>query len=340
MTLLNFRLFSKIFYALILVFVVIFGGTIGFMWIEGWSATDSFYMCIITVSTVGFSEVQPLSESGKIFTTILIMLSLGTLAYSVTSISSFVFDGEYRKQYRKLKSESKINKMRNHVIICGFGRVGRQAAEDLIQNNKSFVVVELDTERTSRFEDNSNYKFIIGDATVEENLLLSNIEHASAIITCMPSDADNLYVTLGARELNKGLKIISRASKADAVKKLKMAGANNVIMPDSVGGSHMASLVLHPDVMEFLDIVRVQGDTDANVISLTLDQIPQEFHNKPIGEFNDSVHTGSIIIGLKEQSGKYLVTPGSDYLLTQGITLFVLGNRKQIAELKNHFDVK
>lgn len=340
MTLLSFRLFSKIFYSLLLIFIVVLVGTVGFMWIEGWNSVDSFYMCIITVSTVGFSEIAPLSPSGKIFTTVLIMLSLGTIAYSVTSISSFVFDGEYRTQYRKLKSESKIRKMRNHVIICGFGRVGRQAAEDLIQNNKNFVVIELDTDRTSRFDDNTKYKFIHGDATIEDNLLDANIEHADAIITCMPSDADNLYVTLGARELNNRLTIISRASKADAVKKLKMAGANNVIMPDSVGGSHMASLVLHPDVMEFLDIVRVQGDTDANVISLLLNQIPSKFHNNTLKHLNDSYHTGAIVIGLKELSGKYIVNPNDDYILTEGLTLFVLGNRVQISELKNHFDVK
>ena len=281
MMLLNYRLFSRIYYFLLLLALVISGGTVGYMVIEGWSFIDSFYMTIITISTVGYGEVSELSLYGKLFTSFLIISSFGTFAYAITSVTTYLVGGEYRKYFKQYKTMKELKKMKNHVIICGFGRVGKQVAEDLAAHNNEFIVIEKNTEIIDH-EINQGITFLNGDSTNDEVLIQACIENAKAIITCLPKDADNIYVVLAAREFKSDILIVSRSSTQSAVSKLKMAGANNVIMPDSIGGSHMASLIANPDVMEFLDMIRVQGNQGANVESISFDELPKSLQNKSI----------------------------------------------------------
>lgn len=333
----NYKLFSKVYYFLLLLLLITAGGTIGFMIIEEWKFVDAFYMTIITISTVGFGEVQDLTIYGKLFTAFLIISSFGTFAYAVTSITTYLVGGEYKRYFREYRTMQETKRMRDHVIICGYGRVGKQVARDLASHGDDFVVIELDEGIVAEEKLHEEYLFLKGDSTHDEILQMAGIEHAKAVITCLPKDADNIYVVLAAREAKRDILIVSRASYSSAVSKLKMAGANNVIMPDSIGGSHMASLIANPDVMEFLDIIRVQGFEGANIESLSYEELPAEFKDKKIGELEAREITGVTIIGYKDPEGVYHVNPSFKTQVVPGSKIFVLGSTKQIDKLINYF---
>lgn len=336
---LNFKLFARLYYFILLLIVLIGSGTLGFYLIEGWKVIDSFYMTIITISTVGFSEVHELSANGKIFTSILIISSFGTFAFAISSITTYLVGGEYKKYLKEHKMSKKLNQMKNHVIICGFGRVGKQVAEDLKSHGDYFIVVENDESVINEYETDHQIEFLKGDSTDDESLIKANVKNAKAIICCLPKDAENLYVVLAAREMNPDILIITRSSTNSAVSKLKLAGANNVIMPDAIGGSHMASLVANPDVMEFLDIIRVQGNKGANMESISYEELPEEFRNKTIGELESKNITGVTIIGFKEKDGDYIINPGLGIKVVAGSKLFLLGNSDQITHLHKHYKI-
>lgn len=337
MNLLRSKLFSRIYYFLLLLILITSGGTIGYMFIEGWAFVDAFYMTIITVSTVGFSEVAALSVEGKLFTAFLIISSFGSFAYAITSITAFVVGGKYKKHLREYKMTQQLRIMRDHVIICGYGRVGSQVASDLRASGVQFVILEKDEQLISHQEDDAN--FLYGDSTDDEILKRASISKAKAIITCLPKDADNLYVVLTARQLNGKVLIVSRASNPSSVSKLKFAGANNVIMPDAVGGSHMASLIGNPDVMEFIDSIRVQGYMESNVESISYEELSEELQGKTIGELESRTITGATIVGFKSSDGEYLINPDFNIKVEKGSKLFVLGSNEQIRKLVQHFEL-
>ena len=227
--------------------------------------------------------------------------------------------------------------MKDHVIICGYGRVGKQVAADLRSNGIEFVIVELDEHLIAHQEDETN--FLAGDSTDDEILIRASVSSAKAVITCLPKDADNLYVVLSARQLSKTIIIVSRASTPSSVSKLKFAGANNVIMPDAVGGSHMASLIANPDVMEFLDSIRVSGYMETNVESIAYNELPAELRDKTVGELESRPITGATIVGFKGADGNYIINPNMDIIVEPGSKLFVLGNTRQIRKLIKHFQL-
>ena len=230
-----------------------------------------------------------------------------------------------------------LRKRQNHVVICGFGRVGKQVADDLSSVNTEFVIIESDGDLISSYENDKQYFFIKGDAADDEILEKANISQAKAVITCLPKDSDNVYVVLTSKEHNRNLTIISRANQASAVSKLKIAGATNVILPDSIGGSHMASLIANPDVMEFLDILRVQGKEGANINSISFNELPKELQNKTIGQLEANRISGVTIIGFKTPDGQYVINPDDNLQVIPHSRLFVLGSADQIELLKTHF---
>ncbi|XOV67109.1 MAG: potassium channel family protein [Fluviicola sp.] len=324
-------------YFLGLIAFIMLGGTMGYIIIEGWGVVDALYMTIITISTVGFAEVAPLTEYGKLFTAFLIVTSFGTFAYAVTSLTRYFIGGEYKRYIKEYRVMKETKKMHNHVIICGFGRVGLQVAMDLHEAGSEFVILEMDDEVIDHWSSHPEYLFIKGDSTDDEVLDRAGIKSAKAIITCMPKDADNIYVVLAAREKNPQILIVSRASMNTSVSKLRMAGANNVIMPDSIGGSHMASLISNPDVMEFLDIIRAQGTLGANMDTVTYDQLPVDLQGKTIRELESHKVTGVTIIGFREQDGEYQINPEESTIVGPGSKLFVLGNAEQIKNFVKYF---
>lgn len=335
---LNFRLFSKVLYSIIVLFMIIFFGTLGFMLIEGWSLIDSFYQTIITISTVGFETVEELSNVGKLFTAFLIITSFGTFAFTITSITGYIVSGDYRKYFKEYRFMKEIKDLKNHVIVCGYGRVGSKAIETLREHNHDFLVIEQDPEIIEKFRSELNIKCIKGDATKDDLLNKAGIANAKALITTLPYDADNLFVVLTAREVNKKLSIISRASNGSTVKKLKIAGANNVIMPDSLGGSHMAQLVATPDVLEFLDEISIQGENEINLESIDFKDIPEDCQYKSIKDLKEQFPVCNII-GFKNTKGEYEINPSDDTSIVPNSKLFVLGNPEQIKQLNRIFGI-
>jgi voltage-gated potassium channel len=332
--LLRFRQFSQLFVSLGLIILIICIGVIGFILIENYSFFDAFYMTIITVATVGFQEVQPLSEAGRGFTIFLIITSFGTFAYAVSSISKYVIDGELNQYFKNYKVSAAIEKLENHVIICGFGRNGKQAAHVLKKHNTRFIVVEQKKDVVSVINHKYSDLILEGDSTQDEVLLKAGILRAKALITTLPIDADNLFIVLSARTLNPKLTIISRASEDNSDKKLKLAGADNVIMPDKIGGAHMASLVMKPDVMEFVDFITGQGGDNIRLEEITFANLSQEFQNKTIRELEIRNRSGANIIGFKTGNGDYVINPSADTKIIPDAKLFVLGTSEQILKLK------
>jgi len=309
-------------------------GTMGYMIIESYPLIDAFYMTVITIATVGYGEVHPLSTEGRVFTAFLIITSFGTFAYAVSAITRFVTDGEFNRFFKNKKLNAAIEKLSEHVIICGYGRNGRQAAHILKKHDKRFVVIERDEKITGILTHKFSDLVLSGDATQDEVLLEAGIMRATALITTLPEDADNLFIVLTARYLNPTLNIISRASDDGSDTKLKIAGADNVIMPDKVGGAHMASLVMKPDVMEFIDQITVQGGDNIGLEEIAFERISESLKNKTLKDLEIRNKSGANIIGYKTAGGEYLVNPGGDTKVIPHSKIFVLGTPDQIRILK------
>ncbi len=316
---------------LALLFVV---GVGGYIFLEGYSFIDALYMTVITTSTVGYREVKPLTDAGKIFTILLIISSFGIFVFALSNLTRYLLDGIFRNAFLVRRIKRRISKLDKHVILCGFGRNGRQAARELRDHGERFVVIESDPHKLEELEDEiGDYLLIEGDATHEEVLLEAGVERAKALITTLPNDADNLLITISALQFNKDLKIISRASDEKAEKKLKRAGATNVIMSDRLGGQRMAKLVVQPDVVEFLEKIMLQSHSDVNLEEISCEEMCEMFANKSIRELGIRNRSGANIIGMKKD-GEYLFNPDPDTVLSRADKLFVLGTPDQIAQMK------
>ncbi|CAG5078123.1 potassium channel family protein [Parvicella tangerina] len=334
----NFKLFSKVYYALLLLFLNIVGGAVGFVIIEGYDWIDAFYQTIITISTVGFGEVHQFTPTGKLFVSVLIITSFGTFAYAVTSITSYIVSGDYRQYFKDYRTMKEITELQDHVIVCGYGRVGKQAVATLVAHHKNFVVIEQKEEIIEGFREKPEFLYLQGNATSDDTLIAAGIKNAKAIITTLPSDSENLFVVLTARELNKQLTIISRASAFSSIRKLKIAGANNVIMPDSLGGSHMAQLVTNPDVLEFIDQISIQGENVINLEEIDFKELPEDRKYKSLADLREQFPFCNII-GFKNKEGEYIINPGLSTEIVPGSKLFVLGNPEQIKNLNKQLRI-
>lgn len=229
--------------------------------------------------------------------------------------------------------KKQIDDLNNHVIICGYGRNGRQAAAKLKAYRRPFVVIERDEEIIDRCAD--DVLFVPGDANEDEVLEAAGINRAKCLIASLPNDADNLFVVLSSRQLNKDMIIISRASNESTVKKLHLAGANKTIMPDKIGGDHMASLVVMPDLIEFLDQLSIDGDNSINLEEIAIDDLSEDFSYRSIRDLDIRRHSGCTVIGFKEPSGSYIINPEADTKLLPHSKLVVLGRPEQIIKLNS-----
>ena len=325
--------------ALTMFLIAVAIGIIGYMQInEAYNFVDALYMTVITITTVGFTEVHPLSDAGKIFTVILILISFGIFGYLISAITRFILDGVFRRNLKDYKVNRKIEKLKNHVIVCGYGRNGRQAALELAEHKENVVIIDKSDAVIEQIRENPELIYIQGDAHQEEILEAANIKHAKALITAIPNDAENVYVALTARELNPKLRIISRSSSMQSYSKLKRAGADNVIMPNRIGGQRMAKLVAQPDIVEFLDFILLQSSKDVKLEQIKCDELSVYFDGKSIRELNVRDKSGANIIGLKNTEKGYIFNPSPEIKLTRDAQLFVLGNPEQIKKLKKLLD--
>lgn len=328
----KFKAFTRFFLSLIFVSTVVVVGSIGYVIIEGYTWVEAFYMTVITVSTVGFREVSPLSDAGMIFTSILIISSIGAFAYSISALTTYFVDGEYRNTFKAARLKKEIDKLNNHVIVCGYGRVGEMAVSELLDHDTTVVIIESD-ERRCELLRSKGILVISGDATRDENLEKAGVNCAKALISTMPVDSENLYVILSAREKNSDILLISRASQMNSVNKLRVAGADNVIMPDKVGGAHMASLVAMPDVVEFLDHISIQGSDSINLEEICMEQLPSAMKKSRLGDIIEHNRVGVNVVGLKRSNGEYEINPGPETEIDGACKLFVLGTSEQIRAL-------
>jgi voltage-gated potassium channel len=339
----NLKLFKRVYIFLGIIIAIVFMGTVGFMIIEGWSLLDAFYMTVITTATVGFEETHRLSTLGKLFTIFLIIISFGTFALAISSITKYIMGGDYKLNLKQYRVNKLLSVMENHVVICGYGRVGKQVADDLLSKKTKILVIDSDESQFANFPHTPDFVFLSGDSTSDEVLAQAKIDKAIAVITCLPKDADNLYVVLSSRELNNNIKIISRATHQSACAKLKLAGADNVIMPDSIGGTHMASLIANPDVVEFLDSIRSQGNEGVNIESIAFNELPTEYQFKKLKDLKvlkiRSI-TNVTIIGYKTAQGDYVINPTGEEEIVPHSKLFVLGTPSQIAHLNEMLGLK
>lgn len=304
-------------------------GIVGFMVIDDYTFSEALYMTIITLSTVGYGEVKPLSHNGQIFTSFLIIFNLGVFAYAISIISNFIIEGELRSFLKDYKMYQKIRKIEKHTIVCGFGRHGRQICEELTKNKLPFVVIEPDSKQ---FEDlrSLKYLFMEGDATADEVLIDAGIHRAKAVVVTYSENAFNVYTVLTARQLNPKLRIITRATDRSDEKKLLRAGANHVVLTEVIGGFYMATLIHQPNVVEFFSIISNMGDVSIHFKEVHYHEMQKEYRDKSIIDLSLRSHTGVNIIGVRLPSGDYNVNPKPDIIIKKGMTLVILGDLNQI----------
>ncbi|MES1215927.1 MAG: potassium channel protein [Bacteroidota bacterium] len=321
----------------IILHAIIIIGIVGYMVIEHYSFFEALYMTTISVTTAGFQEVRPLSDTGRLFTMFLLITSWISFAFVITRISEFVITGEINKYFKTRRIMNGISKLSGHVIVCGYGRNGQQAVHNLKLHNVPVVFIEKDQSLIQRdLPDNSNALYLIGDSTDDDLLIKAGIEKAKALITSLPTDSDNLFIVLSARSLNPGIQIISRASDSNSISKLKKAGADNVIMPDRIGGTHMATLVTKPDVIEFIDYLSGEEGEAINMESVSYNDMPDAIKDKSLLDIMNWKKTGVNCIGVKSTEGKFIINPPEDTVISKGMKVIVLGTRWQIEQMKGN----
>lgn len=313
--------------------LVITGGVIGYQLLEGLPFLDALYMTIITISTVGFKEVKDLSLVGRILTIVLIVFGVGTALLVFTNITQWVVEGELREILGRRRVEKKIGRLQDHYILCGFGRVGRLIAREFAQQKVAFVLIEKDSETLARHQW-EDLLFIQGDATEEEVLVQAGVARAKGLITALPSDAENLLISLTARDLNPNIYIVARGGEQEgSERKLERAGANKVISPYHMGGLRMAHAILKPTVVDFMEIATHSESMELEMEEIQIDPTSPLAHLalKDSGIRQDH---GVIIVAIKKGSGRMIFNPGPEILMEPGDRLVALGEPEQMERLE------
>ena len=315
----------------ILVLVYLYGIYI-YMHIEGWSLLDSFYQVVITLSTVGFKEVHNLSDQGKLHTSILILLGVGTYAYIIGSFTNAFLEGKIQLFWGKKRMEAKILSLKNHYIVCGYGRIGSVVAKELIREGCEVVVIESNPKAIEELMENK-ILYVEGDATDDNILFKAGLNNAKALITALSNDAQNVYVTLTARQAAPNITIIARAENEESIKKLELAGADRALTPHLLGGLRMAQMVLRPTVINFLDMA-IHGDD----LNLQMEEvfIPESSSivGKNLIESELRPRFNLIIIAIKKQDGTMIYNPQAGEILEGRDTLIVVGRKVDLKKFK------
>ena len=308
-------------------------GTVGYVSIEGWDPFEAFYMTVTTLATVGYGEVHPLSARGRIFTIGLIFFGVGGVLYVLTAMMQFVFEGHLGRNLERRRMTRKIEHLREHFILCGFGRVGRQVARDFRESGVPFVLIDvLQPSLDGAAEE--GILCVRGDATDDETLRRAGIERARGLVTCVNSDADNIFVTLSARALRADLFIVARGNNDDAAPKLRRAGADRVVSPYSIGGRQMAMLATRPAAVEFVD--RVLGSTDIDLLleDFTL-QAGSALVGKTVQQVGRDVAPGVLILAVRRDAN-LITQPPADTDLRLGDELVAFGTSAQLHQLETY----
>lgn len=306
-------------------------GTAGYFFIEGWSLLDSFYMTVITLTTVGFGEIWPLSPNGRLFTIFLIIGGVSIVAYSLTTTAELIVTGNIALILRRRRMERAINQLQNHTIICGYGRVGKNAALSLSKNNNPIVIIDNDPQKIEAIIEDG-FIAVEGDATIDDTLIKAGIHKAQGLIVSGSDDSLNLFIVLSARLLNPNLFIVSRTVDEANEPKMRKAGANRTVSPYQIGGKHMANIILHPHVTDFFDVVTFDGGIELWVEEITI-RPNSQLDGKTVGEMDIRRKTGVTLVALYRHEEQKAILPEANTRLYAHDQLIVLGTREQLAKV-------
>ncbi len=303
-------------------------GTVGFHYLEGWNFPESLYATVVTLSTVGYGDFVPRSGEGMMFTVFIIIVGVGTMLYTVGLITETMIEGRLNIILGKGRLEKMIKKIQDHYIICGCGRIGRLICKELAEEKVDFVVIDNNQEVIQRIEE-EGYLHYKGDATQDKTLLAVGIKKAKGIICVLPSDAENLYVILAARELNQDIFILSRSDDEESEKRLLKAGANRVESPYMMGGMRMAMAILRPAMLDFVELTTMKQS-----LELRMDEIAvcegSSYIGKSLEDSQIRQKFGLIVVAVKKESGKMIFNPMAKYVLESNDKLIVLGEVENI----------
>lgn len=302
------------------------------MAVEGWDFFKALYMTVISITTVGYGEIFGLSKQGRIFTVFLIMTSFGVIFYIATAFTQALIAGQIQAFFGRQKLERAIKRLKDHFILCGFGRIGSVVAKELAKEKVPFLVIERDPAVAKEAEE-AGYLCVVGDATTDEILRRAGIERAKGIVATVSSDADNLYITLSARQLNPNLFILTRADSPNAERNLLAAGANKVISPYFIGAIRMANALLRPHVVDFIELA-----VHRRHLELQMEEVKVEedayFGGRPLRECGLRERFGVIVVAVKKASGEAFFNPSPETTIERGDVLIVLGEGKGLKELE------
>ena len=309
--------------------IVIASGVSGYVIIEGWRPFDALYMTVITLSSVGFMEVRPLSDTGRTFTVLLILCGSGILIYAVSLITAFIVEGELTDVMRRRKMNKKIDRLDDHFIVCGADRTGQYAVEELLKTKRDFVVIEDKPETIQELE-KQGVLCIEGNATHDAVLLRAGIQKARGLITSLHSDAENLFVVITAKRLNPSLRVIAKAVEEESEQKIRMVGADGVVMPDFIGGLRMVSEMVRPSVVSFLDIMLRSKDRTIRVEEIVVGT-SSPFIGKELSETGLPDMEGVSLVALKDKAADaYTFNPSRKTSLATDHVLIVMGDVDRI----------
>ncbi len=320
---------DKLLISIVLIISIIVFGTLGYMVIEGWNFRDSLFMTVITITTVGYQEVHDLSANGEIFTIFLLILGVGIIFYILSLEAKVIIEGQLKGIFERRTLKKKIDDLKNHYIICGYGRMGKTIASELVEKGVDLVVIEKNPQQSDR----QDRLLIEGDATIDESLKSAGIEKAKGIVSVLPTDAENLFLVLSARELNPNIFIVTRAKDEAAENKLSRAGADRVVSPYHAGSVKIANLILKPAVVDFLEFATMDGNFELQLEEIIF-QETSKFVHKTLEESAIGRDLRIIIVAIKKSNGNMEFNPSSKSIIEAGDTLIALGEINNIKTLE------
>jgi voltage-gated potassium channel len=307
--------------------LVLVGGSLGYLAL-GFGALDAAYQTVTTVTTVGFREVQPLNDGGKVFTMVLILGGVGTALYTFGVLVEALVEGHFSRLLGRRRMDRDIDRLHDHVIICGWGRVGRAIARYVTGAGQRVVVVDRDLERLL----GSGHPYVHGDATDDEVLARAGIADASVLVAALNTDADNLYITLSSRSVRPDLVIIARARTESSQPKLERAGANRVVNPQLIGGHRMAAFALQPHVADFLDVVMHDGTLEFRLEEVAVAS-GSSLVDRSLRDSHIRDRTGALVLALRDEAGRFTTNPPPETIIAPGQILIAIGTSEQLASL-------
>lgn len=326
------RLIRRILFILGLLSITVAIGTTGFVLIEHYSWFDAFYLTLSTITTIGYPEPRPLSQAGKMFNSALIVFGVSAVFLAFGAMTQAIIEFELRGQFGERRKKKMIHQLHDHFIVCGYGRVGRNASLEFQRTGAPFLVVDRDEQRVARAT-SAGMLAMVADATQDDALREAGVLHAKGLIAALPSDAENLFIILSAKTLNPRLTVVTRASEEEAGEKLRRAGADTVLTPFSMAGRQLADVLLRPQVFEFMDFAR--SNIGTGVVMEQVRVTPRtEVTAKTFGELQELRRSGVIVLAIRKQDGGTTFNPPPEFAISAGDVLIVMGERANLHRLE------